>query len=91
LKSVYPYAAHFNDPFTPTIDINFGLPREIYYDNTYGSITITNANLYETYHRKELEQLTDLKAIFYLTQQTSLTYLLDLLTFLIMNIGHYTK
>ena len=55
----YPYAAHFNNPYTPTIDLNFGLPREIYYDNTYGTITITNANLYETYHRKELEQLTD--------------------------------
>ena len=55
----YPYAGHFNNPYTPTIDINFGLPREIYYDNTYGTITITNANLYETYHRKELEQLTD--------------------------------
>ena len=55
----YPYAGHFNNPYTPTIDLNFGLPREIYYDNTYGSITITNANLYETYHRKELEQLTD--------------------------------
>jgi hypothetical protein len=58
-RGEYPYAAHFNDPFNPTIDINFGLPREIYYDNTYGSVTITNANLYETYHRKELEQLTD--------------------------------
>ena len=58
-RGEYPYAGHFNDPFNPTIDINFGLPREIYYDNTYGSITVTNANLYETYHRKELEQLTD--------------------------------
>ncbi len=58
-RGEYPYAAHFNDPFTPTIDINFGLPREIYYDNTYGSITVTNNNLYNTYHRKELEQLTD--------------------------------
>ncbi len=58
-RGEYPYAAHFNDPYTPTIDINFGLPREIYYDNTYASITVTNANLYNTYHRKELEQLTD--------------------------------
>ena len=58
-RGEYPYAAHFNDPFNPTIDINFGLPREIYYDNTYGSITVTNNNLYNTYHRKELEQLTD--------------------------------
>lgn len=58
-RGEYPYAAHFNDPFNPTIDINFGLPREIYYDNTFQTITITNNNLYETYHRKELEQLTD--------------------------------
>ena len=58
-RGEYPYAAHFNDPFNPSIDINFGLPREIYYDNTYGSITVTNNNLYNAYHRKELEQLTD--------------------------------
>jgi hypothetical protein len=58
-RGEYPYAGHFNDPYTPTIDINFGLPKEIYWDSTYGTITITNANLYETYHRKELEQLTD--------------------------------
>ena len=58
-RGEYPYAGHFNDPYTPTIDLNFGLPKEIYWDSTYGSITITNANLYNTYHRKELEQLTD--------------------------------
>jgi len=58
-RGEYPYAAHFNDPLNPSIDINFGLPREIYYDNTYGSITVTNNNLYNAYHRKELEQLTD--------------------------------
>ena len=58
-RGEYPYAGHFNDPYNPTIDINFGLPKEIYWDSTYGTITITNANLYETFHRKELEQLTD--------------------------------
>jgi len=57
--SEYPYAGHFNDPYTPTIDLNFGLPREIYWDNTYASITVTDANLYKVYHQKELEQLTD--------------------------------
>lgn len=58
-RGEYPYAAHFNDPYVASIDINFGLPKEIYYDNTFQTITITNNNLYETYHRKELEQLTD--------------------------------
>jgi hypothetical protein len=58
-RGEYPFAAHFNDPYVASIDINFGLPKEIYYDNTFQTITITNNNLYETYHRKELEQLTD--------------------------------
>jgi hypothetical protein len=58
-RAAYPYAGHFNDPYTPTIDLNFGLPKEIYWDNTYGSITVTDANLYKVYHQKELEQLTD--------------------------------
>lgn len=59
IQSTYPYSGHFDDPYNPTLDINFGLPKEIYYDSTYGSITITNNNLYLAYHRKELEQLTD--------------------------------
>jgi hypothetical protein len=58
-RGEYPYAAHFNDPYVASIDINFGLPKEIYYDNTFQTITITNNNLYNAYHRKELEQLTD--------------------------------
>ena len=58
-RGEYPYAAHFNDPYNPTLDINFGLPKEIYYDSTWSSITVTNNNLYNAYHRKELEQLTD--------------------------------
>ena len=59
IQSTYPYSGHFDDPYNPTLDINFGLPKEIYYDSTYGSITITNNNLYLAYHRKQLEQLTD--------------------------------
>jgi len=59
IQSTYPYAGHFDDPYAPTLDINFGLPKEIYYDNTWSSITVTNNNLYNAYHRKELEQLTD--------------------------------
>ena len=58
-RGTYPYSGHFSDPYNPVLDINFGLPREIYYDNTYGSVNVTNANLYNTYHRKQLEQITD--------------------------------
>jgi hypothetical protein len=58
-RGTYPYSGHFSDPYSPVLDINFGLPREIYYDNTYGSVTVTNNNLYNAYHRKQLEQITD--------------------------------
>jgi len=59
LRGTYPYAGHFDDPYSATLDLNFGLVREIYYDNTYGTITITDNGLYNQYHKRELEQLTD--------------------------------
>ena len=58
-QSVYPYCGHFSDPYNPTEDINFGLPKEIYWDNTFGTITVTNNNLYNKYHKAELEEQTD--------------------------------
>jgi hypothetical protein len=55
----YPYCGHFNDPYNPTEDINFGLTKEIYWDNTFETITVTNNNLYNKYHRTELEEQTN--------------------------------
>tara|TARA_R110002126_G_scaffold64299_1_gene164780 strand:+ start:1615 stop:4563 length:2949 start_codon:yes stop_codon:yes gene_type:complete len=68
----YPYAGHFDDPFTPTVDVNFGLPFEIYYDATYYTIVITNNNLYNEFHDVQIEEITDkdskvVKGKFYLT------------------------
>ena len=55
----YPYAGHFDDPFNPTLDINFGLPKKLYYDNTFNDINITNANLFNTYHLPRLQQIAN--------------------------------
>jgi len=68
----YPYCGHFDHPFTPTFDSNFDLPKEIYYDNTYNDITLTDDNLYNRYHRKGIEEITDknskiVEGYFYLT------------------------
>lgn len=51
-QSLYPYAGHWNNPITPTQDINFGLTRELYYaSNAYtGSLQVTNANLFNVFH-----------------------------------------
>jgi len=59
--NTYPYAGHWDNPITPTIDINFGLPLELYYQaNGYtGQIQVTNANLYNIYHRNYINEVTD--------------------------------
>lgn len=55
----YPYAGMWNDAYNPTEDLGFGLPKEIYWDNTFGTITVSNNNLYNKYHKSELEELTN--------------------------------
>jgi hypothetical protein len=51
----YLYAGHTDDANNPTIDLNFGLPKQVYYDypNTY----FTTNNLYNRYHAKYLNNL----------------------------------
>lgn len=55
----YPYAGHWDDPFNPTLDINFGLVKEVFYDDNITPIVSTNNNLVNKYHSKDLRQLTD--------------------------------
>ena len=55
----YPYAGHFDDPYNPTLDINFGLPQEVYYEDSMESITVTDNNLYNKYHSKFIREITD--------------------------------
>ncbi len=58
----YPYAGHLDNPYTPTLDINFGTPLNIYYDNNIGGAgnpRYTNNNVYNGYWRKAIEEITD--------------------------------
>jgi len=71
--NTYPYAGHWDNPITPTIDINFGLTFELYYQaNAFtGTLQVTNANLYNIYHRNYINEVTDkdskvMTAMFYL-------------------------
>jgi hypothetical protein len=73
LQNHYPYAGHWDNPLTPTLDINFGVTRELRYQtnaNT-GTLQITNANLFNIYHRNYFLDITDkdnkvMTALFYL-------------------------
>jgi hypothetical protein len=58
-QTQYPYAGHFDDPFNPTLDINFGLVREVYYYDFIDDIVPTDNNLYNKYHSKYIREITD--------------------------------
>lgn len=74
--SSYPYAGHLDDPIDPAFDLLFGAPREVY----YRALKYTDGNLYNIYHRKQINEITDkdskvVSAHFYLTP--SLFYQID--------------
>jgi hypothetical protein len=49
----YAYVGEFDDPNTPTFSVLFGPPREVYY-RTYGTLGITDNDLYTNYYSNEL-------------------------------------
>lgn len=56
-ESQYPYAGHFDDPISPSLDINFGLPAELYYQAK--GQAITDNNLYNAYYSSQFDEITD--------------------------------
>lgn len=58
----YPYAGHIDDPITPTADLSFGVPNEIYYVNPYGQTSYTNNNLFNQYHKLFIDEITDVNS-----------------------------
>ena len=75
-ETTYPYCGHVDTPTLPTLDLSFGVPREIYYDSNF----YTNNNLYNKYYRKYITEITDkdskiVTGYFYLTPKD--IYLLD--------------
>lgn len=51
----YGYAGHLDDPFTPTNDLNFGAPKEIYIQAT----TYPTTNLFNAYYSEYMAEITD--------------------------------
>lgn len=57
LTNQYLYAGHTDDPFNPTVDLNFGIPKEVFY--SYINSYFTNNNLFNRYHKYYLDTITD--------------------------------
>lgn len=52
----YGYGGHLNDPDVPTADINFGVPKEIYFSL---AASYPTANLYNSYWSPYIAEITD--------------------------------
>jgi hypothetical protein len=55
ILTTYGYAGHLNDPFTPTNDLNFGAPKEIY----FGATSYPTTNLFNAYYSEYMAEITD--------------------------------
>ena len=56
----YPYAGHLApDPYLPTLDINFGLTREVYYTGNYGTTYVTIAGLVNVYYYNYIREISN--------------------------------
>jgi hypothetical protein len=56
--TAYPFLGHVDDPITPTVDLNWGMPREVSLHLSVGS-TYTNNNFFNRFWRKQIEEITD--------------------------------
>jgi hypothetical protein len=70
-NTTYPYAGHLDHPTTPTNDLNWGVPREVYYDVSQ-TVQYTNNGLYNKYWSQFISEITDrnsklIVGYFYLT------------------------
>jgi hypothetical protein len=56
--NTYGYAGHLNDPTNPTIDINFGAPKELQFPAT----TYPTNNLFNTYNLPYILEITNIES-----------------------------
>lgn len=50
----YGYAGHLDDPYNPTNDINFGVPKEVFFNAT----TYPTTNLFNAYYSSYMAEIT---------------------------------
>ena len=53
-QTAYGYAGHFDNPDAPSNDIQFGVPRELFYEIPSGSINVNQFNVYWSSYMAEI-------------------------------------
>lgn len=57
-ESTYAYAGHLDDPFNPTLDLLFNMPKQIYYGSPT-NVTYTTNNLFNKYWLQFIKEIVD--------------------------------
>jgi len=52
--TVYPYAGHLNDPDAPADDIQFGVPKELFFTLATGALNVNQFNVYWSSYMAEI-------------------------------------
>jgi hypothetical protein len=55
----YPYLGMWDDPYNPTVSLEFGLSRKVYWTDNLGTITATNNNLFNKYYKQYIQEIID--------------------------------
>jgi hypothetical protein len=55
-QTFYGYAGHFDDPDSPTSDLNFGVPKELFFVLAGGAL---NVNQFNVYYSSYMAEITD--------------------------------
>ena len=58
-RTDYPYAGHLDDPYNPTLDINFGLTKEVFYSGNFATVNGTIAGLVNKYYYNYIEEISN--------------------------------
>ena len=61
-KTSYPYAGHLDNPYAPTFDLNWGVPKQLYYNFNYGKVytlNYPNTNCYNFFWKRYIDEITD--------------------------------
>ena len=54
----YPYSGMWDDPFNPTFCLEFGLPREVYYNDLLNTMNVSNNTLYNVYYKSMIDEIS---------------------------------
>jgi hypothetical protein len=61
-QSFYPYAGHLDNPYNPTFDLNWGVPKQLFYNFNYGKVytlNYPNTNCYNFFWKRYIDEITD--------------------------------